>query len=714
MALMVRPLARSGIVVVALTALLLGPLPLTAHAGSVSALHRLMQLKLDADLRITGFKLDRSDARVGDMVRATVTISNAGPAAARSATLTLWTTVDDAGADAYQLAVARLGALPAGSSITHVSMFQVPAFSRTGLYKVFATVGASSREFDQGNNTRTTTLRINGAAIAGGVPTVPGAPSDLNGPPASTPTLVVTVERQPVSPSPSGSGSGASAPAPETTPGDTASAVPSTGGSTPGAGTGSEPTDGGGPSAVAPAPGPVAAAPSSDSVQQDAAPPVCHYYASPKGTGAGTTPESPFKIQNFWSVASPGKTLCLLDGTYQGPDSMIDAGVDAPGLSGTSTAPIVIRALNDGAVTIDGQYARVPIRLESNSWLLIEGINAKHGDWGVAIVRNSSNNVFRRVVLWDAAITKNVAVVLHDGGSNNLWEDAAFFGTARFIFNQYRGSNTTCRRCWARFEGSISNSGPKRAFQMAYGGSPNLNFTCENCLATWSPISMPQEYYATDGNGNVTSFYLTNYEIVHRVGPFGTEGNPGECLGSKVMGSLVYIRPNDWLSGPSSPASMMHLKYADCQELYHTMVVVHPNYPGRSSIAGFELGTGATTKGNKAQSITSVHSFTDLIRSEWEVQNHSTGSTPGAVASPWTASSSGANLCYRFHGGSRTNIPLWPWPMNDRIKEATASAGAYSGPCPNCVGGRAARVATDVTADVEALLGAIPGTCRTK
>jgi hypothetical protein len=56
--------------------------------------------------------------------------------------------------------------------------------------------------------------------------------------------------------------------------------------------------------------------------------------------------------------------------------------------------------------------------------------------------------------------------------------------------------------------------------------------------------------------------------------------------------------------------------------------------------------------------------------------------------------------------------PLWPWPMNERIRAATAVAGSYTGPCASCVGGRAARTQTDVTAEVEELLGAIPASCR--
>jgi hypothetical protein len=62
--------------------------------------------------------------------------------------------------------------------------------------------------------------------------------------------------------------------------------------------------------------------------------------------------------------------------------------------------------------------------------------------------------------------------------------------------------------------------------------------------------------------------------------------------------------------------------------------------------------------------------------------------------------------------GQVTNEPLWPWPMNQRIKDATASAGPYKGPCPTCIGGRATRRPTDVTADIQALLGPIPSVCR--
>jgi hypothetical protein len=51
--------------------------------------------------------------------------------------------------------------------------------------------------------------------------------------------------------------------------------------------------------------------------------------------------------------------------------------------------------------------------------------------------------------------------------------------------------------------------------------------------------------------------------------------------------------------------------------------------------------------------------------------------------------------------------------MNARILAATTAAGAYAGPCTtNCVGGRATRTPTNVTTEIEALLGTIPAACR--
>ena len=121
---------------------------------------------------------------------------------------------------------------------------------------------------------------------------------------------------------------------------------------------------------------------------------------------------------------------------------------------------------------------------------------------------------------------------------------------------------------------------------------------------------------------------------------------------------------------------------------------------------------GATGQDRSAQHITSVASWNSIDPIVGVESTLATGSSISTVPSPWTATSVGANLCYRYVDGVRTNMPLWPWPMNERIKQATAMAGVYDGPCLNCSGGRAPRIGIDVTADVESLLGRIPDQCR--
>jgi hypothetical protein len=55
-------------------------------------------------------------------------------------------------------------------------------------------------------------------------------------------------------------------------------------------------------------------------------------------------------------------------------------------------------------------------------------------------------------------------------------------------------------------------------------------------------------------------------------------------------------------------------------------------------------------------------------------------------------------LCYQVVGGTVTTQPLWPWPMNERLKAALVQAGYPP---------------LDLTAQMEELFGPLPAPCRT-
>ena len=54
-------------------------------------------------------------------------------------------------------------------------------------------------------------------------------------------------------------------------------------------------------------------------------------------------------------------------------------------------------------------------------------------------------------------------------------------------------------------------------------------------------------------------------------------------------------------------------------------------------------------------------------------------------------------ICKRYVNGTLTDQPLWPWPMQERIKDARIASGARP---------------VDVVAEVEAALGPIPAECK--
>jgi hypothetical protein len=450
----------------------------------------------------------------------------------------------------------------------------------------------------------------------------------------------------------------------------------------------------------------------------------CSYYASPNGTGNGLSIATPFRISDFWAVAAPGKTLCLLDGLYQGPASLIDPGRNAPGLSGTNGNPITIRALNDGAVMLDGQFTRQAVYFNANSWWVLEGFNARHGNAaGVIYLSNgSSHNVMRRFVAWDATIDANNGVILHSRGSSyNLYEDCAAFGTARKIAGAGQTSvGNTYRRCWFRWEGNTWGS--PLAVTMTY----NSTFpTFENVLLTWSGESMPQTYTNVQ-----PAIPMTNYN------PFAPGGiltvdridtTPPKHANINLRGSIVYTKATDRIpttaigGAPGRVFPRLWVFGSSSITIEHVVSVMDPVHPRFNDLFGIALTRkpqNCLVKGancedpvvnNIATNITSIRGTQgDMFHTDWTVTNDSAGTSLAAVPSPWTATGTGANICFRWG----TNTPLWPWPMNERIKAATAMAGSYSGPCPTCVGGRVARTETDVTADIARLLGPIPQACR--
>jgi hypothetical protein len=155
---------------------------------------------------------------------------------------------------------------------------------------------------------------------------------------------------------------------------------------------------------------------------------------------------------DFWGVASPGTTLCLLNGTYDDGNGMIQP---PAGLAGSASLPITIQAVNDGQVLLDGQNLRNPVVLGSNNtWFVVQGLNATNGLSAVYQFLGSDNRG-HRLIGWNATAGQANAVIFEVQGTNTIVEDCAGWGqNARTIFQgsgQTVSTGSGYRRCWGEW-----------------------------------------------------------------------------------------------------------------------------------------------------------------------------------------------------------------------------------------------------------------------
>jgi len=394
------------------------------------------------------------------------------------------------------------------------------------------------------------------------------------------------------------------------------------------------------------------------------------YYASPQGGGDGSSVEDPFAVADFWNDAQPGDTLILLDGLYTGPRSMVKP---PENLSGKKNSPITVRALRDGKVTVDGKGVLQPVALNHNDWWVIEGIDACNSKSTVVNLSRSNHCIIRRMCGWNAA-DGNTNIFAAHYGEHNLFEDCAGWGIARKTFSCSQGGNyTTFRRCFGSWEGCHS-VGPKMAFTLFYNSH---HITAENCIATWDGKLMRESYTVAgydgqpftkwkDGSGKPRHY--SSYGVDQPYGCFGMDRiDRGPTKGPFVYGCIAYrLKSQRVVSTPG-------LFFMRCREPHdgwfeNCAAIVErgaanvrtfnlTNVDGRNltAIGGLnpDFGRGDIFNTIRIAGAEGPVVWREMFRKE----------TPER----------GAHLYYRYEDAKLTRKPLWPWPMNDRIRELTGT-----------------------------------------
>src|SRR4030095_5728340 len=260
------------------------------------------------------------------------------------------------------------------------------------------------------------------------------------------------------------------------------------------------------------------------------------HWASPGGTGTGLSQSTPFKITDFWSVAQPGHTLCLLNGTYN--EAPVNQSVINVTVSGTANNRITIKALNDGLVNIDGQYVNQPIAIGEHSYITLEGMDAYNSGWGVITAGAGSQGgtgiILRRMIAWNANSTLNVHIIQMDYTTDSLVEDSAAFGDGRSNYIAYDATRPKLRRFWGMFEADQGTGGPNKSIQVAYRSTGEL---VENVIATYNA--------RTTGCGAV-------HPATCQPNPYGPIVLGTEGQNHRILGSITYLKSTDNFEGAAN------------------------------------------------------------------------------------------------------------------------------------------------------------------
>lgn len=408
-------------------------------------------------------------------------------------------------------------------------------------------------------------------------------------------------------------------------------------------------------------------------------PPACTHYASPSGSGSTCSDSSPCTVGTWLgNQAGPGQVLCLKDGTYRGDSGMLQFSAR----SGTSGSPIMVRALNDGKATIDGEHQRRPIDCAA-SYITVIGVNARDGNDTTMVVRGQ-HCTMQRVVAWSGQPADGgIENIIDIGGAHNLVEDCGAFGYARkTLAAGARGGAgpNTVRRCWVEHNGSPYGSAQGNPTDPVDLGYNQDNVTMENVIGRRNILSS-----ATEPEAPLHAYSTRN---------------------SALLGSIVYatnednIETNMMLNITAESGSHAGSGHVTTNFLAQDVVVLAGS--AHDHLKGYQIDGGSGSSGNVAKRIIAVApqgGGNCGSGGGWSCTELYGGTSLEAALGSKTIYEVAPGVCYRYKDRVLTQEPLWPWPMASRIKDALSAARmptrevskhvaqTFGEPPPQCVGG---------------------------
>jgi Concanavalin A-like lectin/glucanases superfamily/Putative Ig domain len=461
--------------------------------------------------------------------------------------------------------------------------------------------------------------------------------------------------------------------------------------------------------------------------------PACTRYASPTGGGNGLSQGSPYTIHDFiFGSPQPGAVLCLLDGTYT--QDGIELGSTPSGAPGS---PITVRALNDGGAFIDGQHNHRTLFFNGTSYWTIQGIdfgNAGGGDTdGASFYPGSHHITLQRVCIWNATtpvagVYTNSHTIALWNSHDNFFEDICAFGWGRNTFIPFETDtkNNVFRRMWLRWDGYPDGAGaqcPGGTIQSQYH-TYYTNDVHENLISIFSG-GLYKTLYSGPGDPNHGSGFPCPSL---GAGSGSRSGLLDNTQGAHYNGFIGYGYPdnNDILCGPDGVGDTCGIGFGGRWVPGYYQDIFTDNRAARENSHGLHLYACDTADPADPEAGSNYGHDCSLLRADRLTNIRNANQYAGVVAGTptnvndcttlaacpnfytGTSPATGSRACFEYQNGTLTSTPLWPWRMDDRIKQALQRSGIAPALTGNAGPGYAANT---VTSEIVARYGAVPAQC---
>lgn len=287
-------------------------------------------------------------------------------------------------------------------------------------------------------------------------------------------------------------------------------------------------------------------------------------------------------------LMAPGDELVIDDGVYTGAENQIWNGSQYPPDGIDNDHYTIIRARNDGNVTIRSNGERYMFLYYGDvtgpmQYVLFQGIvwfGSNDSDGMETVNLTHSNHVkFIRCGFAESSgsvISDNEAVIGITQSSHILLEECFAWGNGRYKFLVYQSNYVILRRCVARFDWVYEEDNPKADYSI-YNSNHVL---VQNCISLdgdtrslWpagSQDNVDGSFYAPNNSNYSTDVHFQGCMAVNNDMPFGSTSGNGEngpirytnCVGWDTWDGFGSTRANTTIAH-STFGNFTHPGYGD-------------------------------------------------------------------------------------------------------------------------------------------------------